>query len=106
MNIKTLSDRLGLDEEDFLVLLDLLISTAQTDLEKLRESVKNNEMDVTVNLAHSLKGSAGNLGFMDFSALAAEIEIKAKQVDHGITERDINDLCAEFEKMKKLSEGL
>ena len=67
MNIKTLSDRLGLDEEDFLVLLDLLISTAQTDLEKLRESVKNNEMDVTVNLAHSLKGSAGNLGFMDFS---------------------------------------
>lgn len=74
MNIRELSDRLGLDEEDFVVLLEMLITTAKADLDNLSGSVKDGNMEDAANYAHSLKGSAGNLGFMDFSSLAAEIE--------------------------------
>jgi len=105
MNIKDLSSRLGLDEEDFRVLLDLLISTAARDLEKLSDAVENNEMESVGTLAHSLKGSAGNLGFLDFSAVAETVENKAGQVDINSMEDDVRKLYSEFGQIKLLLKG-
>ncbi len=105
MNIRDLSGRLGLDEDDFMILLELLVSTAKSDIEKLADSVQNNEMEEAANLAHSLKGSAGNLGFMDFAAVAESIEKKSKQADREDLMQHLQDLHSEFDHIKTLLKG-
>jgi len=106
MNIRELSDRLGLDDEDFIVLLEMLISTAEKELSDLSLSIDENRMADAANLAHSLKGSAGNLGFMEFASVAETIEKKVKSTPVGSLKSDIDSLSLKFDQIKTLLKGL
>ena len=70
---------LGLGEDDFKELAELLVTTSLSDIEKLQRGVVSGDKDKVAQAAHSIKGAAGNLGFMDIFAIAAETEADAKQ---------------------------
>ncbi|MFQ5486235.1 MAG: Hpt domain-containing protein [Desulfobacterales bacterium] len=77
MNIKDLAENLGLEEAEYLELLELFIETGMSDLEKLQSAISAGDSEQARGAAHSLKGAAGNIGLMELYDLAKEIEKKA-----------------------------
>lgn len=78
MDIKELSSNLGIDEEDFIELAQLLIDTTLNDIDKIKTSLAADDAQGASMAAHSIKGASGNLGFMELSDIAKEMEMEAK----------------------------
>jgi len=103
MNIEELSSNLGLEKEDYLELLELLIGSGQEDIDRLQEAVDTNDPDAAAKAAHSLKGAAANLGLMDLSEIAKQAEMQAKEgVISGI-EQKIELLQAKLNEVAALT---
>ncbi len=79
MDFKELGANLGLEEDEFIELVELFITTASGDLDKLEAACENDNANKASEAAHSLKGSAGNLGFTEISNVAAIAEKTANQ---------------------------
>ncbi len=77
MNIGDLAENLGLEEAEYLELLELFIETGMSDLEKLQSAISSGDSGQARGSVHSLKGAAGNIGLMEIYDLAKEIEKKA-----------------------------
>jgi len=74
MNFKELAENLGLEEEEYLELIELFIETGMSDLDTLSSAIKEKNAEKAANAAHSLKGAASNLGLMELYEAAMKIE--------------------------------
>ncbi len=79
MDFKDLASRLGLDEEDFVELAELFVTTTLSDIDKIKEGVAENNSTDAASASHSIKGAAGNLGFNDIFELTKKMEAQAKE---------------------------
>ena len=79
MDLKSIGEDLGLDEAEFLEIVELFIDTANADLQKLRQALSHDNIQVINEVAHSLKGSSGNLGFTEIYSLSKEIETATRE---------------------------
>lgn len=79
MDFKELGSRLGIDEEDFMELVDLFVDTSLGDLDKIKAGVQSDNPADAAAASHSIKGAAGNLGFDSIFELAKNMEMLAKQ---------------------------
>lgn len=79
MDLKAIGQDLGLEESEFLEIVELFQETAATDIERLKQAIDSGDMQSLNEAAHSLKGSAGNLGFNEIYRLCKEIENAARQ---------------------------
>ena len=77
MNIRELAENLGLEEEEYLELLDLLVETGMSDIDKYQKASDEGDIEGAVMAAHSLKGATANMGFMELSYMANELQDKA-----------------------------
>ena len=80
MDFKKLGENLGLEEDEYLELVELLIQTGKVDLQKLKTAVEQGDPDEAAEAVHSLKGASGNLGLMDIFEVAGNCEKAAR--DH------------------------
>ncbi len=94
MNLQALGINLGLELDEFIEIVELFLSTAITDIEKITTGFKNDNVSLVSEAAHSLKGSAGNLGFNEISQFASTIESNAK-------EGNISDLESKIDILQK-----
>jgi HPt (histidine-containing phosphotransfer) domain-containing protein len=78
MDVKALSDNIGIDEETYLEILGMFYERTVEDMEGIRLALEEGKPDAAVRGAHSIKGAAANLGIEDISELAKEIEMKAR----------------------------
>ncbi len=78
MDFKHLASKIGIDEEDFMELVELFISTTLSDLDKIKQGVSNNCPEDAAAASHSIKGAAGNMGFDLIFELAKKMEFQAK----------------------------
>ncbi len=74
MNFSELAGNLGLEEDEYLELIKLLIETSRADLEGIEASIREQNSDEVANRLHSIKGAAGNLGLMEIYDLAKQGE--------------------------------
>jgi HPt (histidine-containing phosphotransfer) domain-containing protein len=74
MKVKELADNLGLEEDEYVELVELLIETGMSDLDKLESAINAGDTEKAAEAAHSLKGAAGNLGITEFSQVAKQVE--------------------------------
>lgn len=93
MNFRQLAEKFELEEDEFLELAELLLETSRSDLSRLQAALDAGKASEVVEAAHSIKGAAGNLGFLDISRAAAEIERKAR-------ENRLEGSAAEIERIK------
>ncbi len=77
MNIKELSENLGLEEDEYRELIDLFIESGGADFQKILAGMAAGDADQVMRAAHTIKGAAGNLGLVDVSAAAKVIEARA-----------------------------
>jgi len=84
MNFKELAENLGLEEDEYLELVKLLIETSRTDLEGTEAALRAKDSDEVANRLHSIKGASGNLGLMEIYDLAKQGEQIARNhaLDH------------------------
>jgi HPt (histidine-containing phosphotransfer) domain-containing protein len=63
------------DDQDLLTeLLDLLRSSSQGDLQKIKAALKAGDGNGVADAAHSIKGASASLGFEGLRAVAYEFE--------------------------------
>ncbi len=79
MDINHLAEKLGLEKEEYVELLELFIATGKSDLEKLQSAVQTKDMENAIQAAHSMKGAAGNLGLLAFYERVKQIEEDARK---------------------------
>lgn len=79
MDLKALGENLGLEEDEFIEIVEIFLDTAYADVQKLEDAYVSKDAQAASEAAHSLKGSAGNLGFMDIANLAAKLETEARK---------------------------
>jgi HPt (histidine-containing phosphotransfer) domain-containing protein len=103
MDLKKLSENLGLEEEEYIELLELLIDTGRADLDKLQGAITSGNMDEAGKAAHSLKGAAANLGLTGISEAARKVEEQARNaLVSGVAEA-ARSLVGEFEAVAQLA---
>ncbi len=78
MNLEELSANLGLEKDEYLELLEIMVDSGSQDMERLKQAVDSGNAEEAAKAAHSLKGAAANLGLMELSSVAKEMEEKAK----------------------------
>ncbi|MBW1730093.1 MAG: Hpt domain-containing protein [Deltaproteobacteria bacterium] len=103
MNLEELSANLGLDKEDYLELIELLIESGNQDLANLRQALAQNDPETAAKAAHSLKGAAANLGLTELSELAKEAELQAKQGTLQGMEEKIQALKGRLDQVAELA---
>jgi HPt (histidine-containing phosphotransfer) domain-containing protein len=79
MNFGQLAELLGLEEDEFLDLVDLFVGTTASDLARLEIAISDGAADQAAEAAHSIKGAALNLGFQEIHLLAKDVELNAQQ---------------------------
>ena len=105
MNIKALADDLGLDEDEYLELVDLLVDTGMVDLSNMASAVKAGDTDTAARAAHSLKGASGNLGIMDVYELAKAIEAELRNDNLANIDIQLKEIREKLETLEKLVKG-
>ncbi len=79
MNIKELSENLGLEEDEYMEMLDLFLTSGGADLSRIEQALKEANARLVHEAAHSLKGSAGSLCIDNIFELARAIDDKSRQ---------------------------
>ena len=79
MNIKALAENMGLDEAEYMDLLQLFIDTSTADLQKLAQAVSKGDSEKAAAAAHSLKGAGLNMGLTEFAEIAEQSAADVRQ---------------------------
>ncbi len=69
---------LSLEKDEYIELVEFFFPAAEIDINKLMTANEKGDTELASDAAHSLKGAAGNLGFMELSDLARSIEERAR----------------------------
>ena len=77
-NLDMLKDIIGDELKD---VLNIYIETTPDIIMKIQEAIATQSVSSVQLQAHTLKGSAANIGANQLSAMSAEMEQKAKQSD-------------------------
>lgn len=100
MDLKELGTNLGLEESEFLELVELFLTTAKKDLQKLRDGYQSGDSGAVAGSAHSLKGSSGNLGFSELSMLSRKAEDKGGEEDLSDFDEILDSIHEQIEKIE------
>ena len=79
MDLKKMGENLGLEESEYVEMLDLFFESGGADLEKLEAAIAAGDTDKAHQASHSLKGSAGSLGLENIFESVKAIDDKDRQ---------------------------
>jgi len=80
------------DEEEYMEALDIFRESVEKKAGKLEQCFKKNDMEAFSLLVHSLKSSAGSIGFTELSDRAGELEEAAQNGDTDTVRQGIGEL--------------
>ena len=81
MGINELAENLGLEKEEYIELVELLIETSKADMATAETALREQDSDGAANALHSIKGAAGNLGLTEIYEIAKQGEMAARSHD-------------------------
>lgn len=99
MDVKKLAENLGLEEDEYLELVRLLIQTSRADMSGVESAITDRDSDRAAQRFHSIKGAAGNLGLMEIYELA-------KNGEHMARDNALNQLNDVIQEMKTRLDSL
>ena len=79
MDIRELAESIGLDEDEYLEMLQLFIESGGDDLAGLEAAIAEGNAAVAHESAHSLKGSSGSLGLAQLFELSRTIDDRCRE---------------------------
>lgn len=97
MDLKEQAETLGLEEDDYIELLNLFIESGCSDLEKLEAAIMEKDAEKAHEASHSFKGSSGSLGLERLFHLAKTIDEKDQQGKLEGMDEIVKELRQEYE---------
>jgi len=97
MNLKKLGESLGLDEDEYLEMIELFFESGGADLKKLEASIKAGDAKLGYTASHSLKGSSGSLGLMMIYEKTTIIDDKLRRGDLDNVAEMVTSLRKEYD---------
>ncbi|MBF0265853.1 MAG: response regulator [Gammaproteobacteria bacterium] len=108
-NVKEALNRLAGKTDTYIKILNNFVSRNCNIVTEIREQIQNEDLNQAKSLAHSLKGSSGNIAALEVHHLSAEIEklCKDKQVNEAINKLEYLDIEMNraIAAIKKLNES-
>jgi len=101
MGFQEMGAKLGLEENEFRELVTFFIDSAILDIQKYRDACKKGDGEKASASAHSLKGSSGNLGFLDIHELAKKAETNSRNNNSENCETVSSMIESKIEEIKK-----
>jgi len=101
MDLNELGAKLGLEPSEFKDLVELFLTTARIDLEKICEGYRSGDPETVARSAHSLKGASGNLGFSELSMLSRQAESKGAEEDLSALDGIINSIRRQIQEIEE-----
>ncbi len=96
MDLKKLAKNIGLDEEEYVEMLQLFVESGGSDLENLEAAIKEGDAEKAHRASHSFKGSSGSLGLEKLFEMARAIDDKDRQGILDGQEEMVKELRQEF----------
>lgn len=78
LSIGFLSKKMGYDEEDIIVMLNMFLNKIDQHFQSLKDALESSDMDTMYKTAHTIKGSAGNIGLETIYNISLQIEQAAR----------------------------
>lgn len=79
MNFKAQAENMGLDEKEYVEIVDLFIKTTADNLRQLRSALETGDMSKFHQETHSLKGAALNLGFWEICEIIERMAMRVRE---------------------------
>lgn len=103
MNFKNQAEKMGFEEEEYLVIVNLFIKTTAHNLNQLRSAIQTGDISKMLQETHSIKGAALNLGFWEIFEIIERIGMKVRENSwHGISD----DVELIQDKMDRIAKSL
>ncbi|MCH2205642.1 MAG: Hpt domain-containing protein [Lentisphaerales bacterium] len=97
--LRRVADMHGLDPEDIEEIAEMCLEDTSDNIALLEDL---SDLGESIRAAHSIKGSAANIGLMPMSQAAKAIEVDLKAGDSSQVPDKLNALKAAFEDFKVL----
>ncbi len=105
MNIESVVERLELPRESVIKIIKNFLILAEDDLSKLQDAVNDQNIQQIYQVAHKIKGGAGNLDFNNIYNLALTIEEYAHRGEKADYSSMMKKLKEVYEETKKTFEN-
>jgi HPt (histidine-containing phosphotransfer) domain-containing protein len=79
ITLKQMAENVGLEEDDYLSLLELFITTSTAYVKELQAAIHNGDSKSVFETTHTIRGAAENLCIPEISGIAKELEMRARQ---------------------------
>ena len=100
MNFKELGEKIGLDEEEYIEMIELFVESGGEDLQKLEAAIKEADAEKAHEASHSIKGSSGSLMLNTIYEISKSMDdiLRTGKLDN--VEEMLNKLRSEYETLK------
>ena len=100
MNFKELGEKIGLDEDEYIEMIELFVESGGEDLQKLEIAIKEADAEKALEASHSIKGSSGSLMLDTIYEIAKSMDdiLRTGKLDN--VEEMLNNLRSEYETIK------
>ena len=79
MNLKVQAEKMGLDEEEYVEIVNLFLKTTTDNLGQMRSAVETGDVSKLRQETHSLKGAALNLGFWEICEIVERMAMRVRE---------------------------
>ena len=102
MDIKKMAENLGLEEDEYIEMLQLFIESGGADLAKLEAALKEGNAEKAHEASHSFKGSSGSLGLDRLYQLVKAIDDQDRKGSlDGLAEK-VKNLRCEYDNLVRV----
>ena len=101
MDLKALAKNSEMEEDEFREIVELFITSTQSDLTRLQSGLAKGSVKEVAIAAHSIKGSAGMIGMMAIYEVAKRVEMKAHEGSVEGTETAVEEIGEELNLVAK-----
>jgi histidine phosphotransfer protein HptB len=105
MNFKELGEKIGLDEDEYRELVELLLDTGMADFGRLKSGFDSGDARQVARSAHTISGAAGNLGIMALHEVAQRIELAAVENRLESVAGEVAFLKGQFDEIARFLEA-
>ena len=99
MDFKISAQKLGLEVDEYIEIIELFLETGINDLNRLEHAVANNDTQKAAEHSHSLKGASGNLGLTDIYEKARDIEDRSRENNLDGVADEIQEINQDFKNI-------
>ena len=102
MNLESLAEELGLENDELLEIAELYVEACASDFDKIQFAMNEKNSQLAAEAAHSIKGASGNLGLTKAHQIAEKMETQARLGSLAGVSETAGQLKTELDQVKRL----